>query len=44
MDLQIKDSLFVVTGGSSGFGKAIASALHREGARVISVARGQEKL
>jgi len=44
MDLQIKDRLFVVTGASSGFGKAISLSLHREGARVISVARGQEKL
>ena len=44
MDLQIKDRLFVVTGASSGFGKAIVETLHREGARVISVARGQEKL
>jgi 3-oxoacyl-[acyl-carrier protein] reductase len=44
MDLQIKDKLFVVTGGSSGFGKAISATLHSEGANVISVARGQEKL
>ena len=44
MDLQIKDRLFVVTGASSGFGKAISAALYSEGARVISVARGQEKL
>lgn len=44
MDLKIKDRLFVVTGASSGFGKAISLALHREGARVIAVARGQEKL
>jgi len=44
MDLQIKDRLFVVSGASSGFGKAIAITLYREGARVVSVARGQEKL
>jgi 3-oxoacyl-[acyl-carrier protein] reductase len=44
MDLQIKDRLFVVTGASSGFGKAITAALSGEGANVISVARGQERL
>lgn len=44
MDLQIKERLFIVTGGSSGFGKAISLALYQEGARVISVARGMEKL
>lgn len=44
MDLQIKDKLFDVTGTSSGFGRAISGTLHAEGARVISVARGQEKL
>lgn len=44
MDLKIKDKLFLVTGASSGFGRAISIALHTENARVISVARGQEKL
>ena len=44
MDLQIKDSLFVVTGASSGFGKAIATALSCEDATVIAVARDPEKL
>lgn len=44
MDLQIKDKHFVVTGASSGFGQAIALRLVAEGARVIVVARTQEKL
>lgn len=44
MDLSIKDKLFIVTGASSGFGKAIAEALVREGAYIIAVARGEEKL
>lgn len=44
MDLQIKDQLFIVGGATSGFGKAIAEQLLREGARVIAVARGKEKL
>lgn len=44
MDLQIKDQLFVVCGATSGFGKATAEALVTEGAKIIAVARGEEKL
>lgn len=44
MDLQIKDQLFIVGGATSGFGKAIAEALLQEGAQVIVVARGADKL
>jgi 3-oxoacyl-[acyl-carrier protein] reductase len=44
MDLGIKNNLFVVTGGSSGLGKGVASALLREGAKVIIVARDRKKL
>lgn len=44
MDLQIKDHLFIVGGATSGFGKAIAEALLKEGANIIAVARGEEKL
>jgi 3-oxoacyl-[acyl-carrier protein] reductase len=44
MDLQLKDKLFVVTGSTSGFGKAIAEQLIQEGANVIINARGEEKL
>lgn len=44
MDLKIKDQLFVVGGATSGFGKAVAEALLEEGARVIAIARGEEKL
>jgi len=44
MDLQIKDQLFIVGGASSGFGRAIALALVKEGANIIAVARGEEKL
>jgi 3-oxoacyl-[acyl-carrier protein] reductase len=44
MDLQLKDKLFIVTGASSGFGKAIAVALTHEKAEVIAVARGMDKL
>jgi 3-oxoacyl-[acyl-carrier protein] reductase len=44
MDLHIKDHLFIVGGATSGFGKAIAEQLLKEGARIIAVARGKEKL
>lgn len=44
MDLQIKNHLFIAGGGTSGFGKAIAEALLQEGAQVIVVARGADKL
>ena len=44
MDLQLKGALFVVTGSTSGFGKAIAEQLLQEGAHVIINARGEEKL
>jgi len=44
MDLEIKNKLFIVSGATSGFGKAIAEALLKEGALVIAVARGEEKL
>ena len=44
MDLKLKDQLFIVGGASSGFGNAIALALINEGANIIAVARGKEKL
>ena len=44
MDLQLKDKLYIVTGASSGFGRAIAIALADENASVIAVARGKDKL
>jgi 3-oxoacyl-[acyl-carrier protein] reductase len=44
MDLLLKGALFVVTGSTSGFGKAIAEQLIQEGAHVIINARGEEKL
>ena len=34
----------IVTGASRGFGRAIAAALHAEGARVVAVARSAEPL
>lgn len=44
MELHLKDQLFIVGGATSGFGKAIAEQLLQEGARIIAVARGKEKL
>lgn len=44
MDLNIKDRIFIVGGATSGFGKAIAENLMQEGAKVIGIARGGEKL
>jgi 3-oxoacyl-[acyl-carrier protein] reductase len=44
MDLQLSKKLFMVGGATSGFGKAIAEALLEEGAYIIAVARGEEKL
>ncbi len=44
MDLGISNQLFIVCGATSGFGKAIAEALLKEGAHVIVVARGIGKL
>jgi len=44
MDLQLNNQLFLVCGASSGFGKAIAEALLKEGANIIAVARSADKL
>lgn len=44
MNLQMYNQLFIIGGATSGFGKAIAEALLAEGARIIAVARGEEKL
>jgi 3-oxoacyl-[acyl-carrier protein] reductase len=44
MDLQVKDKLYVVTGGTSGFGLSIAQRLVAEGAQVIINARGKDRL
>jgi NAD(P)-dependent dehydrogenase (short-subunit alcohol dehydrogenase family) len=44
MDLQLKDKIAVVTGGSSGIGLAAAHRLADEGARLVLCARGRERL
>jgi 3-oxoacyl-[acyl-carrier protein] reductase len=44
MDLKLKGQLFIVTGASSGLGKAVLERLVREGASVIANARRAEIL
>lgn len=44
MDLHLKNQLFIVGGATSGFGKAITEQLLQEGAHIIAIARGKEKL
>lgn len=44
MDLQLKNQTFCVGGATSGLGLAIVKQLLAEGANVIGVARGKEKL
>jgi len=44
MDLGITKSLFVVTGASSGLGRGVATALLKEKANIIAVARDESKL
>ena len=44
MDLGIRGKLAVVTGASSGMGKASAISLLKEGSRVLISSRSEEKL
>jgi 3-oxoacyl-[acyl-carrier protein] reductase len=44
MDLQLDKKTFCVGGVTSGLGKAVAERLLEEGANVIGVARGKDKL
>jgi 3-oxoacyl-[acyl-carrier protein] reductase len=44
MDLGLSDRVCVVTGASQGIGLAVSSRLVAEGARVLMVARGEERL
>ncbi len=44
MDLGLRGKFAVVTGGSSGLGKASAASLLREGAKVLISSRNEDKL
>jgi len=44
VDLQLKDKVAIVTGGSRGIGRAICFALGADGCRVVFCARGEEQL
>lgn len=44
MDLQLKDKIAVITGGSVGIGLAVAHALAAEGVQLILCARDQKRL
>lgn len=44
MDMQLKDKVAVITGGSIGIGEAVAKALAKEGVHLILCARGKERV
>jgi NAD(P)-dependent dehydrogenase (short-subunit alcohol dehydrogenase family) len=44
MDLELKDKVAIVSGGTQGIGRATALRLAKEGARVVIAARGRERL
>lgn len=44
MDLQLNKRLFIICGAGSGFGKAVAERLLKEGAQVLAIARHKEAL
>lgn len=44
MDLELTDRVFIVTGGTSGLGRAVADALVAEGAHVVVSSRSRERV
>ena len=44
MDMQLKDKVAVITGGSIGIGEAVAQALAKEGVQLILCARDKERV
>lgn len=44
MDLQLTDRVYIVTGGTSGLGRAVAGALVDEGARVVVSSRSRDRV
>ncbi len=43
MDLNLKDKVYIVTGGSKGIGEAISHAIAREGGRVVIASRSEKE-
>ena len=43
MDLELKDKVAVITGGSEGIGLAVAEGLALEGAHVVLIARDSDE-
>ena len=44
MDMELKNKIAVITGGSIGIGLAVAEALAKEGVHLALVARGEERV
>ena len=44
MNFEVENKFFIVGGAGSGFGRAIAVALAKEGAKVLVISRTEEKL
>ena len=44
MELSIRDRFFIVGGAGSGFGRAVATSLVNEDAKILAVSRTKEKL
>jgi len=42
--MELRDKIAIITGGSRGLGKAVASAFLREGAKVMIAARSEDEL
>lgn len=42
--MNLRDKIVVITGGSQGFGKALANAFFDEGSKVIITSQDKEKL
>ena len=43
MSLKLKDKICIVTGATSGMGKAIAERFHKEGAKLVLSGRNEER-
>ena len=44
MDLELKDRVYIVTGGARGLGRATADVLVADGAKVVLSGRNAESL